>query len=291
MTEAESIILEVNQLLETGDILSLLIGGLLLMVVAQHAGKTNATVQLCGTRIGVLAFVGWYIRDIGVNGLYDASQFVTTGIRALLVLLYTTNIAWLVLAIGHTAFLSDGRCGLFQFFRRRRASAASNTPVTSVTYPESRNVDSSASAEEEAQLQEEAENLVKEQRERDAIRFNLEILYDRYRHELKDLLPPEHFAEYFATRLTNELPVETYRIRAEQVTEMIRDRLQLADEDTPDWQSSEEIITEFNTRIKRLQYHDLDEDTLETLQLQLNEERNAALRKHFTEQRSRSRRS
>ena len=68
---------------------------------------------------------------------------------------------------------------------------------------------------------------------------------------------------------------------------MIRDRLQLSDSDAPDWQSAEEIITDFNTRVKRLQYHDLDEDTLETLQLQLNEERNAALRQHFSQQHKR----
>lgn len=280
------------ELFEQGDIFFLLIGGLLLMLVCQHAGKSHEAVLQWGTRAGVLSFAAWYVRDVSVNGLYGAGQLVSTGIRALLVLLYVTNLAWLVFSIVVTAYSSAGRFGMRRFFRSRLASQLTNVREdVAATTDEFSEVEPTVSAEEETQLMEVAALHAEQQSERYQIRFELELLYDRYRHELSDLLPPETFAEYFNIRLTDDLPVDMYRMRAEQVSSMLRERLQLPNDEAAVWESMEEIITDFNTRLQRLQYHDLDEDTLEVLQIQLNEERNAALQEYARKERTRRPRS
>ncbi len=129
------------------------------------------------------------------------------------------------------------------------------------------------------------ERLHAEHVRRNQLRFEAELLYDRHRKSLKDRFSPERFAQYFKDGLSPSVAMPVYEQRIQQLMQMILDlvgpdagglsRLSL---------SPEEIITNFKTRLQRLKYLDLDEDTLEVLEIRFTEERDRQLERYFREQ-------
>ena len=109
-----------------------------------------------------------------------------------------------------------------------------------------------------------------------AIRYELHLLYDRLRPQLA-ALSDEQFEAYFNSFLTEDLAVDVYRERADQLKQTM---LQLAKEKTsgpPVDAGLEDVFRYYNERKERLRSLDLDEDTRETLELMIDEERNRTL--------------
>ena len=109
-----------------------------------------------------------------------------------------------------------------------------------------------------------------------AIRYELQLLYDRLRPQLA-ALSEEQFQAYFHSFLTEALPLDVYRERADQLKQTM---LHLAHERTsgpPRDAGLEEVFRYYNERKERLRSLDLDEDTRETLELMIDEERNRTL--------------
>ena len=109
-----------------------------------------------------------------------------------------------------------------------------------------------------------------------AIRYELQLLYDRLRPQLA-ALSEEQFQAYFNSFLTEDLAVDVYRERADQLKQTM---LQLAKEKTsgpPVDAGLEDVFRYYNERKERLRSLDLDEDTRETLELMIDEERNRTL--------------
>ena len=271
---------------EQGFMPSLLLGGVVLLMVSQKSIIDRPTVERWGLRIGVLGFLAWYVRDFLVNGLWGAEQFFLTGLRALLVLLYTTATAWLLLAI-----TSCGRGLLASQFTsidpirgwrkaRRQARTARPSPVSEpiLTPAEERERQRQEAGAEAARLRRQ-----REQAERDKIRYEVGLLYDRYRAELTDKLPQDRFDAYFATYLTPDLEPSVYTERAEKLKDMIRDRLNVQHRSpAPQFDSVEDIIRYFTAKKASLLTLGLDQDTLETLEVTYDEMQDREVRKLLT---------
>ena len=110
-----------------------------------------------------------------------------------------------------------------------------------------------------------------------AIRYELELLYERCRPTLRDM-PPERFFAYFDTHLTTDLGVEEYQNRAGKLKETILELADVKSESPVKFRDLEHVIEHFNTKKQRLKYLELDEDTLEVLLIAMDEERDKAIR-------------
>lgn len=279
-------------LFEDGALLSLLLGGLILLLVSRKAVDGRPIAERWGLRLGVIAFVFWYARDFITNGLWGADQFVTTGFRALLLLLYSVSVAWILLAVVS--------CVVQEVFgaMHRRVVTLLTTAIKSIAAVVSNRRQARkerarqaewlreqpererAQQEQEAKSREEKLQLHTEKQRKSDIRYEVELVYDRYRNELTDKLPPERFNEYFSDHLTSDLAVDVYAQRAEQLKSMILDRVNGKHrQQLPEFDSIESIVEHFRARKQRLQLLDLDPDTLETMEITLDDAQDRELRK------------
>lgn len=283
--------------IECGDYFLLLLGGIILLLVSQKVVMNRPKIQRWGLRLGVLAFIGWYIRDIVLKGFWGAEQFAFVGFRALLVLLYVSTVSWLLLAVvscvadeilGRVRQRFAGRWrriqGRFrQRIERRQQARARNQQRDRTPNPFSNSEQVQKRAEEQARLTQQREAAALAQRQREDTRYDVELLYDRYRAELADKLPPQRLAEYFDQYLTDSLTAEAYSNRADQLKQMIRDRADVKQGvQLPEFESIEQIIEHYRTKKQRLKFLDLDEDTLETLEVTLDEIQDREVRKFLT---------
>ena len=271
---------------EQGFMPSLLLGGVVLLMVSQKSIIDRPAVERWGLRFGVLGFLGWYARDFLVNGLWGAEQFFLTGLRALLVLLYTTATAWLLLAI-----TSCGRGLLASQFTwidpirgwRKARRQARTAPPLPVSEPILTPAEERERQRQEARAEADRLRRQREQAERDKIRYEVVLLYDRYRAELTDKLPQDRFDAYFATYLTPDLEPSVYTERAEKLKDMIRDRLNVQHRSpAPQFDSVEDIIRYFTAKKASLLTLGLDQDTLETLEVTYDEMQDREVRKLLT---------
>ena len=98
-----------------------------------------------------------------------------------------------------------------------------------------------------------------EREQRMAIRYELELLYDRYRTELSARLPHERFQSYFDSYLDDGIPIPLCRARAEQLTEMIREQLNIKQTSVlPEFTEIAQVIEYFNAKKARLKTLNVD---------------------------------
>ena len=120
--------------------------------------------------------------------------------------------------------------------------------------------------------------------QREQIRFDMRLFYDRYRAELQSVFSTEVFESYLSTFLTEGTPVELFEQRAEQLKEMIRDRLQLnSRRETPRFATLDELLKYFADRkasVRQLQAD--DPDVVDTLISTLDEVQDKAIREFMT---------
>ncbi|MEZ6128966.1 MAG: hypothetical protein R3C59_09805 [Planctomycetaceae bacterium] len=276
-------------LVDGGDVCSVLLGGLILAFVAEKAVHGRPDARGWGLRLGVLAFMAWYVRDVSRHGFRDAEQLVTTGIRALLVLLYFTSVSWLLLAAGNcvSGQVLGSMSGQFRAVVRRACHRAGQllTRVRrrfTMSRVEPRPVSPSpADREQTAREAAERQHAIAARRcARENVQYETELLYDRHRKELAESLPPERFQEYFSKYLTDDLDPEAYSVRAEQLKDMIRERAGARKRTAqPEFETLEDVIEHFRAKKQRLRLLDLDDDTLETLETTLDDLQDREVRK------------
>jgi len=117
---------------------------------------------------------------------------------------------------------------------------------------------------------------------RDDARLQCRLLYDRYRSELQQVFPQDVFDSYFTSFLADSTPLDVFEQRAEQLKDMIRDRLQLGVQEQRRFESPEEVIQYFAEQQRRLTALVADDpDVLDTLICDLAEARDKALKELF----------
>ena len=122
----------------------------------------------------------------------------------------------------------------------------------------------------------------REQEIRNQIQYEIHLLYDRHRTKLADRFPEERLSAYFKSHLTNDLSLGVYRERATQLrTILLECAGQASGATEPVYSSPEEIIADFEERLQRMQQLLGDDDTFDTLQVDLYEERDQLLRQFF----------
>lgn len=276
-------------LFDHGELFCLLIGGMILLIVAKRVVGDRPRVRIWGLRVGVLSFVAWYVRDIRSHGLWGAEQVVVTGLRGLLVLLYVTCTSWLLISIAacvmndvigasHARLHARWR-HLINWLNRAFSKRLAN-PISGSERPESDPKDR-LDREEAASKVAEARKLAKQQQlRRDELRYELQLLYDRHRVELSESIPKERFDAYFEAHLTDTLEPDVYATRAEQLKEVIRERAGvLKRTKQPVFESIEDVIEHYRAKKQRLRLLDLDDDTLETLEVTLDDIQDREVRK------------
>lgn len=261
----------------------LFFGGLILYHLGKAITQRDVKMHLWGFRVGVLAFVAWYLREFLVHGVQGSEQFLCTGLRGLLVMLYATSTAWIAIAIAsglvnevfgglrtRLVGLADGLFGSLRH-KKQRTQYVPPPPPDPVAERRER--------ERQAEQLEHQEKMNAAKRQRANIRYDLELLYDRYRAELADKISSDRFEAYFKTHLTENLSPEVYEQRAEKLKSMIRDRLNIRSKPSkPEFESLDEVIEHYRDRKQRLAYLGLDEDELETLRLTLDDMQDRDLR-------------
>lgn len=122
----------------------------------------------------------------------------------------------------------------------------------------------------------------KDSEKRAAMRYELELIYDRFRSELKDNFPPERFELYFSQYLTDEQDPKVFAQRAEQLKKMIHERVDVKSRNRrPTFQSLDEIIAHFHEQKQQIQSLGLDDD-VESLEITLDELQDREIRRFLS---------
>lgn len=140
--------------------------------------------------------------------------------------------------------------------------------------------------EREARRREAAEREALRQQEapvREQLQFEVRLFYDRYRAELQSTFPPDVFESYLSKFLTEGTPLEQLEQRADQLKEMIRDRLEIRPaREKPDFQDIDDVIAHFaqrKQRIRELELSDSDDaDVKDTMIAALDAAQDKAIR-------------
>lgn len=112
--------------------------------------------------------------------------------------------------------------------------------------------------------------------ERESIRFEVQVLYDRHRAEVADKLPEDVLTAYFREFLTDELPVDQFRLRAERLRDLILGRAH-DDGQTPAFDSFEAAMAHFDGMLSEIHGLGLDTDHTQSLVVLIETAREKAI--------------
>ena len=278
---------------ETGDALALLFAALLLLFVGQHAIEGHPRCKQAGTRFGLVAFVAWVARDLGLNGLWGAEQFAGTTFRGLGAAMLATAAAWIMLSLldsFRAAVLVPAFRGPASAFRavlqrlhtardrRQREQEARQRQIQDErARPELERQRRCRLAEE--QRQQEADRKRAEQFRRDHARFGARVVYDRYGMELNDLFPRDVFEKYLVSDLSDDHSAEDVERRADGLKQMIFDRLNLQNGKTQDDANSiKDVVLAHEEKRIELESLGLEEDLLQVLLYEIDKAEITAIR-------------
>lgn len=265
------------------DLWSLLILTIVLNVVGNWTCQSSSRLLLWSQRAGVGVFLLWLFWSITEWGIDTPGDFLPTVLQGAVVGAFVTGLLRIVLPVAswlyETCLVSPRRRlrTVMERWNHRRAEQRRSTDRPPRKSPQQEQ------AERETREQEERRRRV-EQARRQALEYELRLFYDQFRLELREKFPQEQFESYFKTFLTDSTPVEIYEQRAEQLRQMLRDRLDLSGaEHRPEFQSIEQILEHFRQQMERVRrIEGLDPDTLDTLLCTLEDAQDNALQEFLS---------
>ncbi|MCA9073696.1 MAG: hypothetical protein KDA93_01595 [Planctomycetaceae bacterium] len=272
---------------ERGDLCALSFALLILLTIGSKAVESRPDLSRFGLWLALAAFVLWMLRSLGLDGVMTAEQLVSVSVRGVAFAASVLAAAWLLLPLGaaladHLLFAPGQSC--FSAWRRWRRLVSQRLAELSRAHDESRrqsawhaNSDQREEAAREAAREKRRREL--QQRRRDEVRLELRLLYDRHRVELQSRLPPEQVQTYFDRFLTDELSPTLFARRAEKLMQMMRESLgpSVQNKSLPVFETVEEVVHFFEERKSRLRNSRVPPDTLETVELDLEEEQRKAM--------------
>jgi len=257
-----------------------------LLWVGQKATQHSPRLRKAGQQVASAVFVGDVLWSVGRNGMELSDDPLTVLLHAGIVALFALLVSWAVLPVA--ASIADlGVASPARHFRRALARWQSGRQRRKERRAQQQSEAEWQRRQPERELaarqqQEEERNHQIESRRREQLRFDVRLFYDRYRSELQAVFPQDTFDSYFASFLTDSTPLDVFEQRAEQLKDMIRDRLQLGVQEQRRFENPEEVIQYFAEQQRRLTALVTDDpDVLDTLICDLAEARDKALKELF----------
>ena len=265
---------------------SLVMLALILHVVS--AGFTRGSrIRSVAMRLGYGMCFLWLVLVVSTGGLSDPSHFASVTIRSLLLAVSVTGVLTLVFSAvrGLYEFL-DGV--LLKPIRRIRSSSQARRRLQAeeqrqLELQQQQQLDhelavpQDVEAAERGLRQQQAEQAAQQQREQ--IRFDVRLFYDRYRRELVDVFPEEKFDAYFQSFLKDSTAPEVFEQRAERLKDMIRDRLELSSRhQSTEFTSIDEVIAHYDGKRQLILKLPVDDEVREDFLMQLDDSMERDLR-------------
>ncbi len=283
--------IQLMQNLLAGDFCGMLVPLLLLGIVGQQTVNGHPHLERLSYLLGWVALLLFVGAGLLIRPQPDGSDLLVVLICGLVFAGYLVTISWLLLPllslVFEAAIVGPWR-SLRQLLRRirsswqrRRSDRHMRRQERQLRRQEQRTRPHRERQERLArQVREtEAQREQRDQTTRDQLRYRLQLTYDQHRTELSDQLPPEQFADYFESFLTNQLSPDEYARRANQLEQMLTDKLGSASRRRrPKFESIDQAIAHFEAEKERIrQIPTLDEDTRETLLIVIDDAQDIAI--------------
>ncbi|HQZ64528.1 MAG TPA: hypothetical protein PLY87_05610 [Planctomycetaceae bacterium] len=275
--------LQLCDTLESGNFIYLLAGAGMLLFVSDKAAQFCPRVRPWSLKLGVIAFIAWWIRDLRLNGIWGAEQFAGTTLRAIVVMLYAVAVSLLL----STVVLSLYESLLGDQWRQRKKTfndwwLGKRKPATTLRQPQpatSRITEKPTPPQPTVEEIAERKRLESEARARESARYDLQLFYDKHRQNLSSHISEEKFLAYFNSYITPTLPLAEYQNRIRQLKTMLETHVDpRMKRQRPEFESVEEVVAYYSLQKQKLQYVELDADVLETLECDLLEAQDNAIR-------------
>lgn len=270
--------------MEHGNFLYLLFGGLLLIFVGSKASMHFPQVDSWALKLGLLAFIAWWIRDLILYGIWGAEQFAGTTLRAILVMMYAVAITqllgsvvsagWSLIVTRYIRSFVDGVRRWLRPSKKPLVTRSKFRPPRTISFePESKPTEPTPEMVADQKRREE------EHHKREALRYEFELFFDKHRANLPSHFSEEKVQRYFQTFIRSDLSVDVYEARIRQLMAMIDSQVDPRHKKTrPDFSSVEEVVVYYNEQRQKLQLLSLDPDLLETLECEILDAQDISLR-------------
>lgn len=254
----------------------------LVLWIGNHSAQPHPQMKRLGSQIACAAFLADAVWLIARNNMQLTSELDVIAMHAGAVTVLTLGVSWTLLPVIATVFGTVVRAPM------RRGVRVLGRGWKAWLHHRSHREQRLAKSEQErlqpererqaAELEAERTRLLEEQQTRDQLRFDVKLFYDRYRTELQSVFPQDTFDAYFSSFLTDSTPLDLFEQRAEQLRDMIRDRLQLGGQEQHRFETVEDLLQYFTEQKRRLTELAADDpDALETLVSVLAEAQDRAL--------------
>lgn len=285
----KTLLRDVLQLLDTGDVLWLLFLAAVLHVVGRHSLELHPSSREWPRRMAVLAFLAYGLFAVAKHGLGDAETLAGVGVRAVVVAFLIASgtaivlplIAWL-----WQQSITKPRLRM-ETWRRQAAEESSRRQQERQRLQEQQDQNRSAPDREHAQREAEERrrteqrNSESNRQRRENARLRCLMLYDRHATELESRFSRERLESYFATYLTDQHPPEAVEERAKLLEQLIEESAAGTSKKHA-FQTLDDIAAYFRARAAEIQSLPYDDDVRDTLLTLLNKQEEDTIRRFLT---------
>jgi len=295
-----------TSLVEDGDVCALVISIAVLFVICRFFVAYDPRLENLGIKVASAVGVIYALASVSSQGINTAADLARIAMRSLAAGALVLGPAWVVLSVGafiyrhyqRMASAVESRLAARKRVSERRRQDAEEQERQrqrdlewECTRPEREQAAREAAeiariaAEQQRQQaqiaaeqrQQEAQRQADEQRQRENVRYQCRLLYDRYAKELKTSMSQKRFDEYFVTYLPDRYSAEEVERRGAELQAMLRDTVKPEPPSRPR-RGLHEIQEEFTRRRSEVTASSLDEDTKAALVVDLNREEDKAIR-------------
>lgn len=256
---------------------------LIFLFIGQQVAGEHPTCIRLGQLLGVGTFVLYVASRICVDNGVSAQRLIGITLRGLLAAGLVAAMAWIVLPIvvqlqsfAVLVFVRPAQRLLsgFKTERQQRKTARRAEAQQQRQQREcERRLPEREQAEREERARQAAEQAAREQQQcqRDELRLDVQLFYERYRAVLGEAFPVTQFQHYVERYLHDNLAVDILRERCNRLKATLRDFQPVAQSlNRPQFKSVEEALAHFRRRREELKALGLEPDTLDTLLISID---------------------
>lgn len=250
-------------LLEEADfcLLSFLVGSLL-MVSMVMIGRQPALKEW-GQYFAAAVFLFYGVRGIFQFGLSDALSLIALLSRSLLAAGFGLGVAWIALSV-ITCLIQTGQT--LRAWKRKCASPQAQPQLTGAEVPVAQPVDVGSSSK----VADDARRLQAEQRRRDQIRADCNLLYQKHALDIEERFPKTEFDAFMSTYMSDAETPTVIRKRAKQLAELIESHCEKT-QPTESFSDLETLAHWFNEQKSLIESMQLDDSHKHDFLVSLNE--------------------
>ena len=278
------------RIIEASDVVPPLALLMMLLFIGQKTTANHPVCAVVGYRSALAAFAVYASWRIFAAERIDACSLITITFRSLLAAGFVAATVWIILPLAaylHALALAyivlPVKRALNRLMARKQAGTAKRQfqmeqehrrRQDELSAPERER----AKREEQARIQAEQTAKEDQQRQRDELRLDVQLFYDRYRTALGDAFPPAQFQHYVDRYLRDDVSPAVLKEHCDRLKETIRDFSPVAQSlNHPKFQSMHEALAYFRQQRESLKELGLDPDTLDTLLISIDTAQDRAL--------------